>query len=62
MPVILMPDTYSTWLSPDELKYEQSKNFLSPFPAELMEAYPVSKLVNSPENDVPEIVKPSSGN
>lgn len=62
MPVILLPDTYATWLSPDELKPEESKNFLSPYPAELMEAYPVSKIVNSPENDVPETVMPAAGN
>jgi len=31
---------------------------LVPFPPEQMEAYPVSKLVNNPSNNSPEIIEP----
>jgi putative SOS response-associated peptidase YedK len=31
---------------------------LKPYPSEEMDAYPISKLVNSPINDSPEIIKP----
>ncbi len=31
---------------------------LQPFPAEEMTAYPVSRLVNKPQNDVPEVIQP----
>ena len=36
------------------------KEVLVPFPAESMEAYPVSKLVNSPKNDNPACIVPFS--
>ena len=39
-------------VSPDPSMVE----LLKPFPSALMEAYPVSKLVNSPKNDGPEII------
>jgi putative SOS response-associated peptidase YedK len=34
---------------------------LQPLPSELMEAHEVSTLVNSPENDTAECVRPVSG-
>jgi len=55
MPVILQPEMEKPWLmnnDPVELL-----SFLKPYPAELMEAFPVSKLVNSPANDIPEVLK-----
>ena len=60
MPVILHPADESKWLgdtAPDVLL-----EFLRPFPAEKMTAYPVSKLVNSPVNDRPEILEPAEYN
>ncbi len=30
---------------------------LHPFPAEEMKMYPVSTLVNKPQNDIPEVIK-----
>jgi hypothetical protein len=33
---------------------------LRPFPAQLMQAYPVSKKVNSPKNDTPDIIEPAA--
>ena len=54
MPVILAPDDYATWLdhnqTPDQL--------LKPYPAELMDAYPISTAVNSPKNNYAELLTP----
>jgi putative SOS response-associated peptidase YedK len=56
MPVILPPETYSRWLVPGEANPQELSAYLKPYPAGEMEAYPVSMLVNSPQNDVPTIV------
>ncbi len=37
------------WISGDEIRHALS--LLKPFPAELMDGYEVSKLVNNPQND-----------
>lgn len=58
MPVILQPDQYETWLCNPESKHSLN-NLLKPYPAEEMETYPVSSLVNSPQNDVPECILPA---
>lgn len=59
MPVILPPQAYEQWLDPAERRPEELNHLLQPFPADLMTAYPVSKLVNSPKNDAPELVTPA---
>ena len=56
MPVILEKKEEKTWLNNNDP--ETLKSLLKPFVAELMTACPVSKLVNSPVNDSPEILKP----
>lgn len=58
MPVILSPEKYPDWLEPNDKASDQFLKMLSPFPASEMIAYPVSKLVNAPENDIPECIKP----
>jgi putative SOS response-associated peptidase YedK len=57
MPVILAPDEYPTWLNKHLTDPEQLKPFYQPFPADLLEAYPVSDLVNTPLNNSPENIK-----
>ena len=59
MPVILHPRDYAKWLDPSPQTPEQLKPLIKPFPAELMNAYPVSTLVNTPANDTPELVVPA---
>ncbi len=59
MPVILHPRDYAKWLDPSAQTPEQLKPLLKPFPAEMMNAYPVSTLVNTPANDIPELVVPA---
>jgi len=58
MPVILPPDVYEQWLDPAERSPDQLQGLLQPYPAELMTAYPVSKMVNSPKNDTPALIEP----
>ncbi|HEY1014887.1 MAG TPA: SOS response-associated peptidase [Herpetosiphonaceae bacterium] len=56
MPVILTAETERTWLE-DGAGGEAWKAALRPYPAELMESYAVSKLVNSPGNDSPALIE-----
>jgi putative SOS response-associated peptidase YedK len=55
MPVIVPPDGYRRWLAGDP-----PQDLLKPYPAELMEAAPVSPKVNSPKFDDPECIEPAS--
>ena len=57
MPAIIPREEEQHWLSlkPDPLLAD----LLKPYPADRMEAFPVSKLVNSPGNDTPEILEPA---
>jgi putative SOS response-associated peptidase YedK len=57
MPVILPPGARDRWLDPSAGEAEL-REFLVPLPAEDLEAYEVSTLVNSPRNDSPECVRP----
>jgi putative SOS response-associated peptidase YedK len=57
MPVILKREDEKTWLgSKDSVKI---LSLLKPYAAEDMDAYPVSKLVNSPRNEAPSIIEPA---
>jgi putative SOS response-associated peptidase YedK len=58
MPVILQPESYPHWLIVGDQRPEDLAPLLKPYPAEEMEAYPVSKMVNSPQNDLPECILP----
>lgn len=51
MPVILPPENYDFWLDPDVREREPLLDLLRPHPEDAMEAYPVSRFVNSPSND-----------
>lgn len=51
MPVILPSETYDLWLDPDMRETEPLLDLLRPYPEDVMEAYPVSRFVNSPSND-----------
>lgn len=51
MPVILHKDDEQTWLNPKVQDSQLLSKYLQPFPQELMEAYEVSSLVNSPKNN-----------
>ena len=59
MPVILHPRDYDKWLDPSPQTPDQLTPLLKPFPADMMDAYPVTPLVNKPANDTPELVVPA---
>jgi putative SOS response-associated peptidase YedK len=58
MPVILQPSDYAEWLEASPRAPDSLAHLIQPFPADLMEAYPVSTLVNSPANDHPDCLAP----
>jgi putative SOS response-associated peptidase YedK len=60
MPVLLPSDAYPEWLDTEERMPDKLNHLLVPYPPEQMVAYPVSRLVNSPQVDSPELVKPAS--
>jgi putative SOS response-associated peptidase YedK len=57
MPVILSPENESAWLD-STTPLAQVLALLQPCPAATMEAYPVSDLVNSPQNRGSELIEP----
>ena len=60
MPVILPQSAYGAWLQPGAADGEKLLALLKPYDAAEMEAYPVARLVNSPENDTPACIEPWS--
>ena len=58
MPVILDYDAYDLWLKPTDQPSGTLNHLLKPYPAEEMTAYPVSSLVNRPQNDTPAYTLP----
>jgi putative SOS response-associated peptidase YedK len=58
MPVILPPDVYSQWLAPEDRQPAQLNDLLIPYPSSAMIAFPVSRMVNSPQTDTPDLIKP----
>jgi putative SOS response-associated peptidase YedK len=57
MPVILPQTAYPSWLEQQEADIQALQSLLIPFPSEELTAYPVSRLVNSPGNDYPEVTQ-----
>lgn len=51
MPVILDPDDYAPWLDPTCEDKGKLQGMLKPYPSFELEAYPVSAMVNNPQND-----------
>lgn len=58
MPVILDRNEEDEWLDPDMIESERIDKFLDPYPADKMKAWKISTLVNKPQNDFKEILKP----
>jgi putative SOS response-associated peptidase YedK len=58
MPVILHPREYRLWLDAGITDPAALRHLYRPFPADLMEMYPVSPLVNSPRNDTSDLIRP----
>jgi putative SOS response-associated peptidase YedK len=56
-PIILDPEDESKWLQ-DDTPMNFILSMLRSYPADKMDAYPISNLVNSPSNNSPDIIKP----
>ena len=57
MPVILSPESYDVWLDPSLGDRGRLQDLLKPYPANLMEAYPVGLAVNNPRNEGTELLE-----
>lgn len=57
MPVILRKEDEGEWLDPSNQDVLKLKELLRPCPTEWLEMYEVSNLVNSPKNNVPEVLE-----
>jgi len=57
MPVMLVAEDYNRWLGAAN-SAEELKSLLKPYNADLMEAYAVSRVVNSVKNDTEECIEP----
>ncbi|GIN20082.1 SOS response-associated peptidase [Siminovitchia fordii] len=57
MPVILKPEDESVWLDKSITDTDRLNDLLAPLPEDLMEAYEVSSLVNSPKNNSPNLIQ-----
>jgi putative SOS response-associated peptidase YedK len=56
MPIILPSEQYETWLAPDS-GLDALRGLLTAYPSEEFDFHPVSKEVNSPKNNLPEILQ-----
>jgi len=59
MPVILPEEHFEQWLDREVTDTAGLAKLLSPYPARDMKAYPVSKLVNSSQNDTHKCITPA---
>jgi len=51
MPVILPPESWDTWLDPDNHDVEVLEKLLVPAPNDSLEWHPIRMLVNKPQNN-----------
>lgn len=58
MPVIIKPEDYALWLSPDEEPLPVLQGLMKAYDENGLQAYEVSKAVNKVSNDLPELMQP----
>lgn len=58
MPVIIKPDDRDIWLDPDEHDQDKLTPLLAPYSSDELDAWEVSRVVNSPSNNGPELIDP----
>lgn len=59
MPVIIRPEDYAAWIDPRFTEVTKIQAMAQPYPERFMEAYPVSRKVNSPQHDSPDLIEPA---
>ena len=57
MPVIVAQNDYDQWLDPKLTAREQLESLFRPYPAEAMEFYPISTMVNNPRIEHPKCIE-----
>jgi len=57
MPAVIPREKRDVWLDPDLQDPEALAPLLAPYPAKEMDAWEVSRSVNSPANDSPENIR-----
>ncbi|MCJ7500346.1 SOS response-associated peptidase [bacterium] len=58
MPVIIKPEERDRWLDPDEHDPNKLTPLLAPYTSSELDAWEVSKSVNSPSNNSPQLIEP----
>jgi putative SOS response-associated peptidase YedK len=58
MPVIVPPEAYRLWMDTERYGSDEVARLLVPAPEDLLNAYPVSRRVNNPENDDKGLIEP----
>ncbi|MCK6577184.1 MAG: SOS response-associated peptidase [Anaerolineae bacterium] len=58
MPVILRPEDYAAWLATEEVSSDAVRHLMRPFDGGALAAHGVSKAVNRPANDSPDLIEP----
>ncbi len=61
MPLILRPEDWPTWLARDPAELDRARRLLAPDPSARYRAHSVSLLVNDPDHDGPELIRPAGG-
>jgi len=62
MPAIVRPEDYARWRDPGTDDFAELQAMIGPYPERLMEAYPVSRKVNSPANEGSNLLEPLDAN
>ncbi len=57
MPVIIKPEDYAIWIDTNFTDVIKIQAMTRPYPERFMEAYPVSRKVNSPKHDSPDLIE-----
>jgi len=58
MPVIIKPEDYTAWLDPKLTDIIKIQAMAQPYPERLMETYPISRNLNNPQHDSPDLINP----
>ena len=56
MPVIIRPEDYAAWIDTKLTDVTKIQAMIQPYPDRFMEAYPVSRKVNSPQYDSSDLI------
>lgn len=57
MPAIVRPEDYAAWIDTKLTDVTKIQAMAKPYPDRFMEAYPVSRKVNRPQNDSPDLIE-----